>query len=169
MVGSWLCQFNRGMLLCGGCVCYCVGVVFVIVIFVWLLKFNNVVWDKIGEVWGWSCIRRFFEFEIGTLDKGLLDLWVSHFFFVPCFGVSSLCLKCTEHVGCNSDVVQWRMYVRTEGGRAKGIGWEGVSGAVVKIVMNWCVVYKTGNWMSSWATGGFWGRTVLHDIDCCSL
>jgi len=29
--------------------------------------------------------------------------------------------------------------VRTEGGWAKGIGWEGVSGAVVKIVMNWCV------------------------------
>jgi len=44
--------------LCGGCVCYCVGVVFVIVwglvflivIFVWLLKFNNVVWDEFGEV-----------------------------------------------------------------------------------------------------------------------
>ena len=31
------------LLLCGGCVCYCVGFVFVIVIFVWLLKFNNVV------------------------------------------------------------------------------------------------------------------------------
>ena len=26
------------------------GVVFVIVIFVWLLKFNNIVWDKFGEV-----------------------------------------------------------------------------------------------------------------------
>ena len=26
------------------------GVMFVIVIFVWLFKFNNVVWDKIGEV-----------------------------------------------------------------------------------------------------------------------
>ena len=38
------------LLLCGGCVCYCVVVVFVIVIFVWLLKFNNVVWDKIGGV-----------------------------------------------------------------------------------------------------------------------
>ena len=53
-----------------GCVRYCVGVVFVIVwvvfvivgvvfvivIFVWF-KFNNVVWDKIGEVRGWSFIR----------------------------------------------------------------------------------------------------------------
>ena len=34
----------------GGCFCYCVVAVFVIVIFVWLFKFNNVVWDKIGEV-----------------------------------------------------------------------------------------------------------------------
>jgi len=33
-----------------GCVCYCVVAVFVIVIFVWLFKFNNIVWDKIGEV-----------------------------------------------------------------------------------------------------------------------
>jgi len=36
--------------LCGGCVCYCVGVVFVFVIFVWLLKFNNIVWDEFGVV-----------------------------------------------------------------------------------------------------------------------
>ena len=43
--------------LCGCCVCYSVGVVFVIVlvvfvivIFVWLFKFNNVDWDNIGEV-----------------------------------------------------------------------------------------------------------------------
>ena len=56
--------------------------------------------------------------------------------FVPHFGVSTLCLKCTEHVEHNSCVVQCRIYVRTEGGWAKGIGWEGVSGAVVKIVMN---------------------------------
>ena len=27
-------------------------------------------------------------------------------------------------------------YMRTEGGWAKGVGWEGVSGAVVKILMN---------------------------------
>jgi len=39
------------------------------------------------------------------LDYGFLDLSVSHF-FVPHFGVSPLCLKCSEHVGCNSDVVQ---------------------------------------------------------------
>jgi len=37
------------LFLCAGCFCFCVGVVFVIVIFVWLLKFNNVVWDKIGD------------------------------------------------------------------------------------------------------------------------
>ena len=38
----WLC-----LLLCGSCVCYCVGVVFVIVIFVWFFKFSNVVWDRV--------------------------------------------------------------------------------------------------------------------------
>jgi len=37
------------LLLCGG-LCYCVGVMFVIVIFVWLLKFNNIVWDESGEI-----------------------------------------------------------------------------------------------------------------------
>jgi len=31
------------LLLFGGCACYCGEVVFVIVIFVWLFKFNNVV------------------------------------------------------------------------------------------------------------------------------
>jgi len=49
---------------------------------------------------------------------------VSHF-FGPNFGVSALCLKCTEHVGCNSNVVQWRICVRTESGWAKGIGVRG--------------------------------------------
>ena len=69
------------LLLCGGCVCYCVGVVFVIVIFVWLLKFDNRIWDEFGEFWGWSFVRCCLcQFEIGALDKGLLDLWVSHFF-----------------------------------------------------------------------------------------
>jgi hypothetical protein len=42
--------------------------------------------------------------------------------FVPKFGLSMWLLKCTKHVGCNSDVVQWRMCVRTEGGWAKGSG-----------------------------------------------
>jgi len=46
----------------------------------------------------------FCQFEIGAVDKGLLDLSVSHF-FVPHYGVSALCLKCTEHVDCNSCVV----------------------------------------------------------------
>ena len=62
-----------------------------------------------------------FEFEIGALDKGLLDLSVSHC-FVPQFVVSALCLQCTEHVGCNSDVVQWRICVGTAGEWAKGVG-----------------------------------------------
>ena len=69
------------LLLCGGCVCYCVGVVFVIVIFDWLLKFSNVVWDKIVEVRGCSFIKCcLYQFEIGAVDKGLLDLSMSHFF-----------------------------------------------------------------------------------------
>ena len=77
------------LLLCGGCVCYCVGdcvcyyvgVVFVVVIFVWLPKFNNIVLDDFGEDWGWSFVRCCLcQFEIGALDKGLLDLSVSHFF-----------------------------------------------------------------------------------------
>ena len=47
----------------------------------------------------------FFQFEVRTFDKGLIDLSGSHF-FAPHFGVSALCLKCTKHVGCNNDVVQ---------------------------------------------------------------
>ena len=47
----------------------------------------------------------FCEFEIGALDKGLHDLSVSHF-FLSYFAVSALCMKCTEHVGRNSYVVQ---------------------------------------------------------------
>ena len=35
---------------------YCMEIVFFIVTFVWLFKFNNLVWDKIGEVRGWSFI-----------------------------------------------------------------------------------------------------------------
>ena len=60
-----------------GCVCYCVVAVFVIVIFVWLFKFNDVVWDNVGEVRGWRLIMCYLcQFEIGALDKGLLDLSV---------------------------------------------------------------------------------------------
>jgi len=94
MLGFWLCLFTRYslvwglcLLLCGvvfvimwGCVCYCVGVVFVIVwvvfvivgvvfvivIFVWF-KFKNVIWDKVGVVWGWKFIRCcLYQFEIGA-------------------------------------------------------------------------------------------------------
>ena len=74
MIGFWLFQFNACSLT-WAFVCYCVGVVFVIVIFVWLYKFNNLIWDKFGEVRGWSFIRFFLcQFEIGALDKGFLDL-----------------------------------------------------------------------------------------------
>jgi len=98
---------------CVGCVSYCVGVlfvvvgvVFVIVIFVSLFKFNNVVYDKVGTVSGWSFISCCLcQFVIGALDKGLLDLSMSHF-FCPSFCVSAMCLKCTEHVDCNNCVVQ---------------------------------------------------------------
>ena len=66
------------------------GVVFVIVIFVWLFKFNNVVWDKFGEVRGWRFIRCCLgQFEIGALDKGLLDLSVCHF-ICPSFCCDSI-------------------------------------------------------------------------------
>ena len=89
-----------------GCVCYCGEVVFLIVIFVRLFKFNNIVWDKVSEVRGWRFIRCCLcQFEIGSLDKRLIDLLMSHF-FVPHLGVSALCLKCTEHVDRNSRVVQ---------------------------------------------------------------
>ena len=51
-----------------------VGVVFLSVIFVWLFKFNNVVWDKVGEVRGWSFIRCCLcQFKIGALHKRLFD------------------------------------------------------------------------------------------------
>jgi len=59
--------------------------------------------------------------------------------------------------------------VRTEDGWADEIGWEGVSQAVVKIVVNLHVLEKTGNWMSCWATVSFSGRAFLCDIDCYSL
>jgi len=46
-----LCCYCRGVVfvIVWG-LCHCVGVVFLIVIFVWLLEFNNVVWDEVGEV-----------------------------------------------------------------------------------------------------------------------
>jgi len=80
-VGVCVCYCVGVLLLCRCCVCYYGGVVFVVVIFVCLLKFNNIVLDEFGEVWGWSfvwcCLC---QFEISALDKGLLDLWVSPFF-----------------------------------------------------------------------------------------
>jgi len=82
------------LLLWGDCICYCVEVVFVIVwglclLLCWgcvcychfclVVQINKVVWDKFVEVSGWSCARHLCQFEIGALDKGLLDLSVSHF------------------------------------------------------------------------------------------
>jgi len=65
------------------------GVMFV-VIFDWLFKFNNVVWDKFGEVRGWSFIRCCLcQFEIVALDKGLIDLSVSCL-FCPSFWYVSI-------------------------------------------------------------------------------
>jgi len=40
-------------------------------------------------------------------------------------------------MGPNRDVVQWRICVRAEDRWAIEIRWEGVSQAVVEIVMNW--------------------------------
>jgi len=61
--------------------------------------------------------------------------------FIPHFGVSALCWKCTKHVGCNNDVFSEEcMWEQKVGGWAKAISWEGVSEAVVKMVMNWRVV-----------------------------
>ena len=61
------------------------------------------------------------QFEIGALDKGLLDLLVSYC-FVRHFAVSSLCLKCTEHVGRKtmlfSEECMWEQKV----GRLKELG-----------------------------------------------
>ena len=68
------------------------------------------------------------QFEIGALDKGLLDLSVSH--FVPHFGASALCLKCTAHVDGNSCVVQRRIYVVCPKSSCSGLAekWD----------VNWC-------------------------------
>ena len=101
-----LCLYCMGIVfvIVWGLCLYCMGVVFVIVIFVWF-EFNNVVWDKIGEVRGWSFIMCCLcLFEIVAIDKELLDLSVSH--FVPHFDVSAFCLKCTEHVDHDCCVFQ---------------------------------------------------------------
>ena len=58
-------------------------------------------------------------------------------------------LKSSKHMDPNSDVVPWNIHVRTEDRWAKEIGYEGVSQAVVEIVMNPRVLYKTGNLISS--------------------
>jgi hypothetical protein len=58
------------------------------------------------------------------------------------------------------------MCVRTEGGWAEEIGWEGVGVGVVRIVMDRCVVWKSGSWMGSWATGSFLVVNFLCHV-CC--
>ena len=66
-------------------------------------------------------------------------------FLFPHFGVSAWLLECTKHMGRNSDVVQWRIYVRTENRWAKEIRAEGVIQEVLEIVMNLHVMYKKWN------------------------
>ena len=53
--------------------------------------------------------QAFSQCDIGALDKGLLDLCLT--LFASHFGVSALCLKCTEHVDRNSFVVRRRINV----------------------------------------------------------
>ena len=53
---------------------------------------------------------------------------------------------------------------KTEDRWAKKIRWEGVSQAVVKIVMNPHVLSKTGDWMSSWASVCFLERAFHCDF-----
>jgi hypothetical protein len=47
-----------------------------------------------------------FQFKNSGLGQGFCYFSVSYFFFVPHFVVSAWRLKCTKHMGCNSDVVQ---------------------------------------------------------------
>ena len=88
------------------------------------------------SLWAVCCIWRIKTVELRHTIPWFFS--VSHL-LVPKFVMSALLLKCTKHMGCNSDV-KWRICVRTEGRWAKEIRWEGVSQAVVKIVMNWCVL-----------------------------
>jgi hypothetical protein len=83
--------------------------------------------------------------------------------------VSAWLLKCTKNIGPNGDVVQWRLYVRTEGRWAKGSRWEGVSQAVVGMLMNLCVLLKTRNRMRSWECGDFDSYNVQNLQSSCSI
>jgi hypothetical protein len=121
MLGFWLCQFNTGSLVWGLCSSWTTK------FFVWLNQFN-----VCSLCYGWWCLC---QFKISRW--GYIFLFVSvSLFFVPHFGLSACHLKCTKHMGCNIDVVQWRIYVRTEDRWAKGIMWEGAIQAVVKMVIN---------------------------------
>jgi len=75
------------------------------------------------------------NFKINRLGQGSCYLSVSYF-FVPHFGMSAWHLKCTKHMGLNVVMLFSEEYVRTEGGWAKRIGYDCVSQAVVKIVLN---------------------------------
>jgi hypothetical protein len=44
--------------------------------------------------------------NLGQCVRLRIVLLVSVSFFVPHFGVSAWCLKCTKHMGCNGDIVQ---------------------------------------------------------------
>ena len=56
---------------------------------------------EVGASSGVACVNlRLVHWISDCLICGCLS------FFVSQFGVSALCLKCTEHGGCNGDVVQ---------------------------------------------------------------
>jgi len=136
MLGFWLCQFNAGILVWGLCVSS-TGEFFVWLIqcnicslYSWLVMF--VVWVSSAVIF--ANLRSVVEVRFFVISQCL------PFFLVRHFGVSAWRLRCTKHMGCNSDVVQWRIYVRTEDRWAKEIRWEGVSQAVVKMAMNPCVL-----------------------------
>ena len=109
------------LLLCGDFVCYCVQVVFVIV--------GGCVCYCVGLFLSLSflfgCTNLIMHFSINLLrfkvgaSSGVIctNLRLVHYIrdclicqcltsFAPQFGMSALCLKCTEHVYCNSCVVQ---------------------------------------------------------------
>jgi len=163
ILGFWFCHFNTSSLAWGLCLLLTTKFL------VWCSSLIYVVLVTVGGVWGSNFIGcSLCHLMKGRLIQGFCYLSVSHF-FVPHFDVSARRLKCTKHMGLNSSVVQWRIYVGTENRWAKEIRWEGVSQIMLKIVMKPHVLLKTGNWMNSWATVGFSGRAFLCNNGCYSL
>jgi hypothetical protein len=149
MLGILLWQFNSSLLTWGLCLSSSIK------IFFGCLDLMYAVYVWIGEVW----VLRFVACCLCQLSEFLLFLSL---IFVCQHGVWSA-LNLWALIG----VLFIEEYVREQ--MAEEIRWEGVSQAVVKIVMNLRVLQKTSTWISSWATVSFLGRTVLHNIDCHSL